>query len=194
MCIQKANMSETSRALPSWMSKKAKNVEKEPARTRKRKAAARSTFYCMNEKELVEVAVSNLTSGARGGVTALTHQKVEQQMVDNTKKREKSATSPKAAKSLTLEEFSLDSPDDMEITCISETDLDITKAETVPYTRSAPGSEGQRSRPAQDHDGQTNVEMRPKEKEEQPQESVDAVKEDDALRLFLRSFLQSNGL
>ncbi|GAA6228999.1 uncharacterized protein si:ch211-127m7.2 [Lates japonicus] len=187
-------MSERHRALPSWMAKKEEKVKKkEPLKSRRRQKVARAVFYCMNEKELVEAAVSYLTSGACEDVALLTDQKVEVTTGDTTVKiREKPASSKTKAKPVTeaLEEESSECTDDQEMTYVSETDLDITEVETVPYTRSQQhqGPESQGSGPAQDHSGPMNVEPEAEKREERSQMPADAAEEDDALRLVREIF------
>ncbi|XP_045893607.1 uncharacterized protein si:ch211-127m7.2 [Micropterus dolomieu] len=183
-------MSERHRALPSWMAKKKEQKEKEPLKRRGKRKTARAAFYCMNEKELVEAAVSYLTSGACEDVVLLTHQKAKDKAVDTTVKMRENPASPEMiAKPVISEEESSDCGDAQGTTYISETDLDITEVETVPYTKSPQHQrpEGQRSGPVQDHTGFMNNEMADK-KEECSQTPADAAEEDDALRLVREIF------
>lgn len=92
----------------------------------------------------------------------------------------KSQTVPEA-----LEESSLDS-DAQDMTYVSETDLDITEVETVPYT-SEPDqqSEGQRSGPAQDPRSVLNTVLEAEKSEEPSQMPAE---EDDAFRLVREIF------
>uniref|UniRef100_UPI0037E7FB8A uncharacterized protein n=1 Tax=Semicossyphus pulcher TaxID=241346 RepID=UPI0037E7FB8A len=170
-------MSERRRALPSWMAKKeGKVTEKEPLKSTRKRKTARAVFYCMNEKELVEAAVSYLTNAASEDVALLTDHKDEDKAEDSTREiREKPATS----KTLTeaLQEDSFDCSDAQEMTYVSETDVDITEVETVPYTRSSQHQvpEGQRSGP--------------ETKKEHSQKPANAAEEeDDALCLVRQIF------
>ncbi|XP_022069404.2 cell cycle regulator of non-homologous end joining [Acanthochromis polyacanthus] len=170
-------MSEKRRALPVWMEKKQKKV-KEPLKSKRKRKTARSAFYCMNEEELLEAAVSCLTSGDCEDAALRTDQQVEQKAVDTVKKKRKPAISHMTAKRGHLKEESSDGGDDPDMTYVSETDLDITEVEMVPYTTSPqhPGSTGQRSEPVQDH-----TDLDAEKRKEQPQE-------DDALRLVREIF------
>ncbi|KAK9516790.1 hypothetical protein VZT92_024701 [Zoarces viviparus] len=179
-------MSDRQRALPSWMEKKEEKVkEKEPLRSRRERKTARGAFYCMNEKELVEAAVAHLTHGSCEHVALPTDLKVEDKAAATTAKvMENSSSSKKIAKLVTLEEKSSDCGDDaLESTYVSETDVDVTEAETVPYTNSPQhrAPEGQRSGPGQCRGGLGKIE----EKEEHSQMPAE---EDDALRLVREIF------
>ncbi|XP_037624475.1 uncharacterized protein si:ch211-127m7.2 [Sebastes umbrosus] len=182
-------MSERQRALPAWMEKKEKEKEKEKEllkKSRKRKTA-RSAFYCLNERELLEAAVSYLTR--EDEALLRTHQQVEDKAA--VKAREEPATSKTTAKLVTLEEESSDCGDALESTYVSETDLDITEVETVPYTKSPQHQvpEGQRSGPIRDHGGLVNGGLEAEEKEEHSQMPAEAAEEDDdALRLVREIF------
>ncbi|XP_035859217.1 uncharacterized protein si:ch211-127m7.2 isoform X1 [Sander lucioperca] len=179
------------RALPPWMAKKEENVKKEPLKSRRKQKTTRAAFYCMNEKELVEAAVSYLTNAACADVDLLTDQKVEDKAVDNLVKiRENTATSKAIAKPVTLEEESSDCGDASEKTYVSETDLDITEVETLPYTKSPQhqGPGGQESGPVQDRGGLVNVGLEAEEKEEHSQMPTEAAEEDDAMRLVREIF------
>ncbi|XP_071357378.1 uncharacterized protein [Trachinotus anak] len=190
-------MSGRHRVLPSWMAKEEEVKEKEPLKSSRRRRVARAAFYCMNEKELLEAAASYLTSGACEDVAVLPHQKVAFQKKggDTTVKiREKPASSKTKAKPVmeALEEESSDCSDAQEMTYVSETDLDITEVETVPYTESQQhrGLEAQRSGPVQNHSGVINVELEAEKREERSQMPSDAGEEedDDALRLVREIF------
>ncbi|XP_035859218.1 uncharacterized protein si:ch211-127m7.2 isoform X2 [Sander lucioperca] len=163
------------RALPPWMAKKEENVKKEPLKSRRKQKTTRAAFYCMNEKELVEAAVSYLTNAACADVDLLTDQKVEDKAI---------------AKPVTLEEESSDCGDASEKTYVSETDLDITEVETLPYTKSPQhqGPGGQESGPVQDRGGLVNVGLEAEEKEEHSQMPTEAAEEDDAMRLVREIF------
>lgn len=187
-------MSERHRALPPWMSKKEEKVkEKEPLKTRRKRKAARAAFYCMNEKELVEAAVSYLANCAREDhVALLTDQKVEDKTGDNIVKM---SVKTAASKSITKpvieasEEESSDCGDDQESTYVSETDLDMTEVQTVPYTEipQHQRSEGQSSGLAQDHSSLVSAGLQAEKREAHSQKPEDAV-EDDALRLVREIF------
>ncbi|XP_056273090.1 uncharacterized protein si:ch211-127m7.2 isoform X1 [Pseudoliparis swirei] len=185
-------MSERHRALPSWMAKKEEKVkEKEPLKRRSKRKAARAAFYCMNEKELVDAAVSYHTNEDVALPTGLQvalflcfiHLQVEDQAAASTVNlRGNSATSKERAKLLTLEEEPSDCEDALEMTYVSETDTDITEVQTVPYTHSPlhQGPEGQRSGPEQDRGGLVSIGLEAEEKEEHSQLPAE---EDDSLRL-----------
>ncbi|XP_054475794.1 uncharacterized protein si:ch211-127m7.2 [Anoplopoma fimbria] len=181
-------MAERHRALPSWMEKKEKVTEKEPLKSRRKRRTVRGVFYCMNEKELVEAAVSFLTKEDEALPADL---KVEDKAAATTvKMRENPSTSRKRAKLVTLEEESSDCDDALETTYVSETDVDITEVETVAYTNSPQhqGPKGQRSGPEQGNGGLVNIGLGAEEKEEHSQTPVKAAEEDDALRLVREIF------
>ncbi|XP_051239399.1 uncharacterized protein si:ch211-127m7.2 [Dicentrarchus labrax] len=187
-------MSERPRSLPSWMAKKEKKVkEKEPLKSRRKQKTARAAFYCMNERELVEAAVSYLTNAACKDAVLPTDRQVEDKAADSTVKMKENPSSSKTiAKLVTdaLEEESSDCGDALESTYVSETDMDITEVETVPYAKSPQhqGSEGQRSGPVRDRGGVVNVGLDSEDREEHSQMPKDAVEEDDALRLVREIF------
>lgn len=90
-----------------------------------------------------------------------------------------------------MEEESTDSSDAQETAYVSETDLDTTELETVPYTKSPQhhGPEGQRSSLVQDHDGHLNDGLEDKRKEEHLQMPAEGEEEDDdALQLVREIF------
>ncbi|XP_013867786.1 modulator of retrovirus infection homolog isoform X2 [Austrofundulus limnaeus] len=183
-------MSEKQRTLPPWMAKKEVKVkEKMPLKTRrKRKAAARATFYCMNEAELVEAAVSYLTDCFCEDVTSPVGQQFEKEAKDPSATKAKHCISPVTAKPLEeiLEDESSDCSTDLETTYVSETDLDTTEVETLPYTRSLKRPESETgSGAAQDDHGLRNTdEGVVKEK----QTAEDATEEDDAVQLVREIF------
>ncbi|XP_070828728.1 uncharacterized protein [Chaetodon trifascialis] len=179
-------MSERHRALPSWMAKKEEKVkEKESLKSRRRRKTARAAFYCMNERELVEAAVSYLTNAACEDAALPADLKVADRAVDPSVKM-KEIPSKATVKPVTevLEEASSDCGDAQETTYVSETDVDMTEVEKVPYTRSPQhqGPGGQRSEPVQDHGGVMNVGLEPEKKQER------AAEDDDALRLVREIF------
>lgn len=89
-----------------------------------------------------------------------------------------------------MKEESSDCSDAQETAYVSETDLDITESETVPYTGSpqCQGPEGQRSGPVQDHGSLRNVGLEAERKVEHSQVPADAGEEDDALQLVREIF------
>ncbi|KAL7403054.1 hypothetical protein ABVT39_023645 [Epinephelus coioides] len=178
-------MSDRHRALPSWMAKKEQKVKKEPLKSLSKQKAARAVFYCMNEKELVEAAVSYLTTGACEDVE-------DKAAGTAVKMKENPAASKAIPKPVTVVEESSDFGDDLDMTYVSETDLDITEVETLPYTTSpqTEGPEGQRSGPVQDGRGLVNVGLEAEEKKERSQMPTEATEaaEDDALRLVREIF------
>ncbi|XP_076589564.1 uncharacterized protein LOC143322322 [Chaetodon auriga] len=179
-------MSGRHRALPSWMAKKEEKVkEKEPLRSRRRRKTARAAFYCMNERELVEAAVSYLTNAACDDAALPADRKVADRAVDPSVKM-KEIPSKTTVKPVTeaFEEASSDCGDARETTCVSETDVDMTEVEKVPGPRSLQplGPGGQRSEPVQDHGGVMNVGLEAEKKQ------AHAAEEDDALRLVREIF------
>ncbi|XP_061578026.1 cell cycle regulator of non-homologous end joining isoform X2 [Cololabis saira] len=152
-------MSERHRALPSWMetNKKEGEVKETPhLRTQRKRKAARSAFYCMNEAELVEAAVSFLTNAGGEDAVLPTHRQDGNQINSTTKKKEKPAISQ---------------------------NLDITELETLPYTKSPQhtGPDGKRSGQAQNNRGLKNVDVEA-EGGKLPT-PADPAAEDDALQL-----------
>lgn len=120
-------------------------------------------------------------------------QQVEDEAEDTTvKRKENPATSETIAETAAepLEEPSSDSGDDLEATYVSESDLDITEVETLPYTGSLQhqGPEGQRSGPVQDRGGLVEAELEAEKEHERSQLPADAAEEDDALRLVREIF------
>ncbi|XP_041652698.1 uncharacterized protein si:ch211-127m7.2 [Cheilinus undulatus] len=173
-------MTDRHRELPSWMSKKeGKVTEKEPLKSRRKRKAARAVFYCMNEKELVVAAVSFLTNAASGDdAPLLSDQKVEGKAKDVSRRIMESPATPKKLTEV-LQDESSDCSDAQDMTYVSETDLDITEVETLPYTGNMqhPGPEGQRPEP-----DQTLTKV------EHTQKPADAAEDDDALRLVREIF------
>ncbi|CAL9695297.1 unnamed protein product [Knipowitschia caucasica] len=110
-------MSEKHRSLPSWMSKKANEKTKEPLKSKRKPKVARSVFYCMNEKELVQAASTYLSN------------------LQNEHKPEPNRVGP-VSKQRSLSPAAKDSWDSdkaQDRTYVSESDIDITEVETVPY-------------------------------------------------------------
>lgn len=148
----------------------------------------------MNERELVEAAVAYLTNTACEAVPLVTDRKAEDKAVDTTvKTKVDPAPSKTAVKPRTeaLEEESTDCGDaEEDMTYVSETDLDITEVQTLPYTKSPQHQdpEVQRSGRAQDNGGLINVELEAEKKEEHTHMPADAAEEDDALRLVREIF------
>lgn len=122
-------MTERHRALPSWMSKKEKEKVKEPLKSKRKPKTARSVFYCMNEKELVEAAVTYLTS-ARGDLQT-EHQTGAKSAELSVEARRNPGTTFKPTTEALVEESS--DSDAQDTTYVSESDLDITEAETLLY-------------------------------------------------------------
>ena len=125
-------------------------------------------------------------------MTDTTPQQAEDKAADTTvKKRENPTTSEMKSKPVTFEEESSDGSDAQEMTYVSESDLDITEVETVPYTKSLQhqGPEGQRSGgPVQDQSGVMNVRLEVEEKEERSQRPAEPAEEDDGFRLVREIF------
>ncbi|KAF7224606.1 cell cycle regulator of non-homologous end joining [Nothobranchius furzeri] len=176
-------MSGKHRTLPSWMAKKEDKAKekKAPLKTQKKPRAARAVFYCMNEAELVEAAASCLTDGSCEDVLLLFHQQAKNQAQKTAKPKPDASRIKEKRFTEILEESSSDCSADPETTSVSETGLDITEAEKLPYmSPQHPESEGEKD----DHKLiNTDVET---EKEKQMAE--DAVEEDEALRLVREIF------
>ncbi|KAM6937441.1 uncharacterized protein FYW49_021208 [Xenentodon cancila] len=171
--------------------KEDKIKEKTRLRTQRKRKAVRSFFYCMNEAELVEAAVSYLTNGGREDVVLPIHRKNEDLANKPTKKKDKPATSQSKSKQLTEileEELSDCCDDDLEMTYISETDLDITEVETLPYTKSPqhPGSDGGSPGRAQNDCGLKNIDV--EAERGKMQTPADPAAEDEALQLVREIF------
>ncbi|KAM4618784.1 uncharacterized protein ACJ7VT_008086 [Polymixia lowei] len=171
------------RELPSWMAMKEEEKVKEKKSLNSRKTrVVRTTFYCMNEKELVEAALSYLSDDTCGDAASL-DQQVKKDKVMNIV-RKKLANTKKMGESTTetLEESS--NSDGQERTCVSETDLDIAEMETVPYTSSPQHqqTEGQVSRVARDHRGLVDAGLEAEKILEHSQTPA-AANEDDAFQL-----------
>ena len=122
------------------------------------------------------------------------HTQVEDKEVDTTVKMRKSPAILKTTVKPVIIEESSDSGDALDSTYVSETDMDITEVETLPYTKGEQhqGAEGQRSGPVQDHSIHVNVELDAEEKEKHSQVLAEVAEEDeeeeeddddDALRL-----------
>lgn len=84
-------------------------------------------------------------------------------------------------------EDSSDRDDALETTYVSETDLDVTELETLPYTKSPQdqGRESERTGAVQDHSDVTKGQP---EVETHSQTKADAAEDDDALRLVREIF------
>uniref|UniRef100_A0A087YJB1 Modulator of retrovirus infection homolog n=1 Tax=Poecilia formosa TaxID=48698 RepID=A0A087YJB1_POEFO len=152
--------------------KEVKVKEKTPLKSLRKTRAPRATFYCMNEAELVEAAVSFLTQSSYEDASFPLRQKVEGKANPTSRKDVDPATSEIKSKPVTspLEEESSDCCDDLEMTYVSETDLDITNTQH-------PEPEGERSASAQGHCEPNNNLQADKETEE-----------DDALQLVREIF------
>ncbi|XP_034542033.1 uncharacterized protein si:ch211-127m7.2 [Notolabrus celidotus] len=178
-------MSEGRRSLPSWMAKKEGTVTgKGPLKSKRKQKTARAVFYCMNEKEVVQAAVSYLTNAAPSRDVARpiiqeTCSQNEDKAIHTTRMTKENPTPAKKVSGALQDEPS-DCSEIQDSTYVSETDTDITEMETVPYTRSLQHQEleGQRSGPG----GQTKTE------EEHAQMPSDAAEEDDALRVVREIF------
>ncbi|CAN9499228.1 unnamed protein product [Ophioblennius macclurei] len=179
-------MADKQRALPSWMSKRQEEV-KQPLKSRRKRKVARAAFYCMNEKELVEAAISCLTDDDRQKALLRTHQQDEEKPKDTPQKKDEPIILQRAAKLVTSDETT-DCSEDLDETCVSETDLDITEQETLPYAESGhhAGSKGRGSEPDQDRGQLTNLET--EKIKEQSQTSAGAAEDDDAIRLVREIF------
>nr|XP_040017887.1 cell cycle regulator of non-homologous end joining [Gasterosteus aculeatus aculeatus] len=153
------------------MAKKgARAKEEEPLKSARKRKTARAAFYCMNEKELVEAALSRLTDAAREDVALPADRKVEDKAAATTVNTgEDPATAEKTAELLTSAEQSSDGGDALDTTCVSETDVEISPRHL--------GPEGQRAGPARDHGGLVNIGLKAEGKEK-----------DDALRLVREIF------
>ncbi|TNN00853.1 hypothetical protein fugu_012099 [Takifugu bimaculatus] len=170
-------MTERQRSLPSWMSKRGENVKKdEPRKSRRKRKTASAVFYCMNEKELVEAAISVLHDAPCEDAILLSGRKMapihnlrlsdvteaEESAADTTKKtKEECFTSEKTEKQVMEEGQSSDHSYGHDTTYVSETDMDTAELETLLYTRSPPQQKpaSHRSGPVQDPNELLNVEL-----------------------------------
>ncbi|XP_074534284.1 uncharacterized protein LOC141796881 isoform X2 [Halichoeres trimaculatus] len=173
-------MSGKHRALPPWMAnKEGKVTERGPLKSRRKPKNARAVFYCMNEKELVQTAVSFLTNNAapRDVTLLIDHETCSQIQGKAGDASRKIEENPPPSKKLSeaVQAKPSDCSEAHEMTYVSETDIDITEVETLPYTRSPQhqGLEGQGS-------GQTE--------EEHAQMPTHATEEDDGLRILREIF------
>ncbi|XP_024136547.1 cell cycle regulator of non-homologous end joining isoform X2 [Oryzias melastigma] len=165
-------MSEKQRTLPLWMANKEMKVKKKtPLKSQRKEKTTRALFYCMNEAELVEAAVQCLTSGSFEDGASPTHQQISKKGNNTREKVNKPSVSLTRLKRMTQISEEKDSDYDPETTCVSETDLDITEVETLPYTR----------RPEAPRSGTVrNTDVEAEGKEEKP---TDEHQEDEALQL-----------
>ncbi|KAK2842172.1 hypothetical protein Q5P01_012372 [Channa striata] len=162
-----------------------KETEKKPLKTQRKRRLARAAFYCMNEAELVEAAVSCLTAGH--GLDPRTDQKVGDKAGDAALKIRKKPPSSKTKANPVADVLEEECCNDVsESTYISEKDLDITDVETLPYAKSPQheGPEDQGSGQVQDHSKVMNVEVEADKRQEHSQMEADAAEDqDDALKL-----------
>ncbi|XP_068595924.1 uncharacterized protein si:ch211-127m7.2 [Brachionichthys hirsutus] len=128
-------MSEKPRTLPPWMVNQEKAKERLDRRRKQRRA--RAAFYCMNEKELVEAAVSYLFHVPCEGAVLLADRKA-------VGLGENASSAKMTTKPVMMEESS-DCSGAQETAYVSESDLDTTEMGTLPYTKSLQleGPEGQ---------------------------------------------------
>ncbi|KAM4554209.1 uncharacterized protein V3H82_018471 isoform 1-T1 [Fundulus diaphanus] len=185
-------MAEKQRALPSWMAKReVKQVKQQaPLKSQRKRGAARAAFYCMNEAELVEAAVSLLTKGSCEDATFPLHQQVVERKVKPAYRKDVHPGTPETtSKPVTspLEEDSSDCCDDEDKTYVSETDLDITEVGTVPYINNPqhPEPQGEGSGSAQGCREPTKNSLQAEREIERLQT---AAEEDDALQLVREIF------
>ncbi|RVE71948.1 hypothetical protein OJAV_G00056820 [Oryzias javanicus] len=169
-------MSEKQRTLPLWMSNKEMKVKKKtPLKSQRKEKTTRVLFYCMNEAELVEAAVQCLTSGSFEDSTSPTHQQISKKGKNAQEKVNKPSISRTKLKRMTQipEEKVSDCRDDLETTCVSETDSDTT--EVLPCTRSP---EAQRS-----HHKNCTVRNTDVDAEARKEKTTHEHQEDEALQL-----------
>ncbi|XP_072291428.1 uncharacterized protein [Eucyclogobius newberryi] len=173
-------MSEKHRALPPWMSKDKKEEKvKGPLKSKRKAKAARSVFYCMNEKELVDAAVLYLMDDAHGEHKTepkTTVQAEEERGSPGSKRRALNPASEEASEEAAEE--ALEGGDDQDRAYVSESDMDITEAETVSYPEC---TDSNKEREVHNY----------KEEEQNVKKngvSKDDVKEDDAFQLVREIF------
>lgn len=108
-------------------------------------------------------------------------------MADGFVGKKKASTS---REKLVIEEESSDCSDAQETTYISETDLDVSEMETLPYTESPPHQEprGHRSDSVHGQGALRNVGVEAERKVEHSQMPADAGEEDGALQLVREIF------
>lgn len=114
----------------------------------------------------------------------------ETKAVDTVKKSGKSTVSHPTVNPEAAEEPLSDCTEDLDMTYVSETDLDITEVETLPYTKMPdhPASEGQGSGPFRHRGGLMSTDVEAGKTHEPPQTAADAVEDNDALRLVREIF------
>ncbi|CAB1319930.1 unnamed protein product [Coregonus sp. 'balchen'] len=198
------------RELPSWMARKDEDRVKEKetlkrvtsAKRTRRKRFERVAFYCMNEKELVEAAVSYLNDFG-GGEDGVSHddKQVKSSVVGCSVNAKNNCVKEKRRRlsELDVVEKSSDS-DAQERTYVSETDLDVAEEETLLYAQNnnthnnntEQGPEGQSSGPGRGHghddaDGPGDL-AQDVEGAEDHSRSQSPTADDDALRLVREIF------
>ncbi|KAM9807441.1 uncharacterized protein ACB057_005237 [Neosynchiropus ocellatus] len=176
-------MAEKSRTLPSWMSvKDGKRKKTDELKSFHTPKTPRSVFYCMNEKELTEAAALCLAADPEVELTTQ-HKAVEEPEGPEVKKSGTDSPASDTTKKTVLEGFSSE-----EDTYVSESDLDVSQLQTVPYTESS-GRRGAAEglTPVQEHvshegDGQQS------ETADLDEETKEEAEEDDELRLVREIF------
>lgn len=153
--------------------KEEKSEEKKATMKRRKPKKPKSIFYCMNERELVETAVSLLTQAADShDAVLLADHKVEDGFAGKTRAS-----------------TSRENPAMQEAAYVSETDLDVSEMETLPYTKSPTHQEpgGQMSEPGRGQGARRNVGLEAGRKKQNSQEAAEE-EEEDAFQLVREIF------
>ncbi|XP_071012932.1 uncharacterized protein [Oncorhynchus clarkii lewisi] len=192
------------RELPSWMARKDEDrvKDKEPLKRitsgkRTRKRVERVAFYCMNEKELVEAAVSYLNDFG-GGEDGARHddKQVKMSVVGCSMNAKNNCVKKKKRRLSELDVVAESSDSDaQERTYVSETDIDVAEEDTLLYAQNnnthnnntEQGPEGQSSGPGHDDaDGPGDLAQDVGAEDHSRSQSPTA--DDDALRLVREIF------
>ncbi|XP_053741789.1 cell cycle regulator of non-homologous end joining-like [Synchiropus splendidus] len=176
-------MAEKSRTLPSWMSKRdGKRKTTDTLKSFHTPKTLRSVFYCMNEKELTEAAASCLAADPEVELIT-THKAVEEPEGPELKKSRTDSPASNTTKKTVVEEFSSE-----EDTHVSESDLDVSELQTVPYSESSErrgAAEGRTS--VQEHDS-LKGDGQQSETADLDKKTKEEAEEDDELRLVREIF------
>lgn len=208
LSIHIVDMSGRRRELPSWMVRKDEDRVKDKEtlkritsgkRTR-RKRVERVAFYCMNEKELVEAAVSYLNDFGAGEDGACHDDKqVKSSVVGCSMNAKNNCVREKKRRLSELDVVAESSDSDaQERTYVSETDIDVAEEDTLLYAQNnnthnnniEQGPEGQSSGPGHGHydaDGPGDL-AQDVEGAEDHSRSQSPTADDDSLRLVREIF------
>ncbi|XP_038858648.1 uncharacterized protein si:ch211-127m7.2 [Salvelinus namaycush] len=194
------------RILPSWMARKDEDRVKDnetlkritSGKRTRRKRVERVAFYCMNEKELVEAAVSYLNDFG-GGEDGASHddKQVKSSVVGCSMNAKNNCVREKKRRLSELDVVAESSDSDaQERTYVSETDIDIAEEDTLLYAQNnnthnnntEQGPEGQSSGPGHGHDDADGHGDLAQGVEGAEDRSQSPTADDDALRLVREIF------